>query len=75
MHGRDDEWTDLMLAANAGDSIAYHRLLKAVTPVLRAGARLALARAGRPPHPAADTVPDLLLAVPSERRRRTARTP
>ena len=34
---REDEWTGLMRLAISGDSAAYHRLLKAVTPVLRAG--------------------------------------
>ena len=48
MRGRDDEWTDLMRSANAGDSVAYRRLLQSVTPVLRAGARRGLARAGQP---------------------------
>ncbi|NEW89503.1 hypothetical protein DU475_19850, partial [Rhodopseudomonas sp. WA056] len=46
VRGRDDEWTALMRSANAGDSIAYRRLLESVTPVLRAGARRGLARAG-----------------------------
>jgi RNA polymerase sigma-70 factor (ECF subfamily) len=66
--GRDDEWTDLMLSANAGDSVAYHRLLKAVTPVLRAGARRGLARAGQPPDQAEDIVQDILLAVHLKRQ-------
>lgn len=63
VHGRVDEWTDLMRLAIAGDSIAYHRLLKSVTPVLRAGARQGLARAGQPPDQAEDIVQDILLAV------------
>ena len=46
MRGREDEWTGLMRSAMAGDDAAYHRLLKAVTPVLRAAARRGLARAG-----------------------------
>src|SRR5436305_13304695 len=57
-----------MLSANAGDSIAYHRLLKAVTPVLRAGARRGLARAGQPPDQAEDIVQDILLAVHLKRQ-------
>ena len=32
MRGRDDEWTDLMRSANAGDSVAYHRLLSRLRP-------------------------------------------
>ncbi|MGP9811799.1 sigma-70 family RNA polymerase sigma factor [Rhodopseudomonas sp. NSM] len=63
MRGRDDEWTDLMRSANAGDSVAYQRLLKAVTPVLRAGARRGLARAGQPIDQSEDIVQDILLAV------------
>lgn len=63
MRGRDDEWTDLMRSANAGDSAAYHRLLKSVTPVLRAGARQGLTRAGQSPDQAEDIVQEILLAV------------
>src|SRR6516162_3917040 len=44
---REDEWTGLMRSAIAGDNAAYHRLLKAVTPVLRAAARRGLLRAGQ----------------------------
>lgn len=68
MHGRDDEWTDLMRSANAGDSIAYRRLLESVTPVLRAGARRGLARAGQPVDQAEDIVQDILLAVHLKRQ-------
>src|SRR4051812_28548926 len=60
---REDEWTDLMRSAIAGDSGAYHRLLKAVTPVLRAGARRGLARAGQPVDQSEDIVQEILLAV------------
>jgi RNA polymerase sigma-70 factor (ECF subfamily) len=56
---RDDEWTGLMRSAIAGDSAAYHRLLRAVAPVLRAAARRGLARAGQP----VDQSEDILLAV------------
>ena len=63
MRGREDEWTDLMRSANAGDHLAYHRLLKAVTPVLRAAARRGLARAGQPVDQSEDIVQDILLAV------------
>ena len=68
MRGRDDEWTDLMRSANAGDGVAYHRLLKSVTPVLRAGARRGLTRAGQPPDQAEDIVQDILLAVHLKRQ-------
>ena len=63
MREREDEWTDLMRAAISGDSVAYHRLLKAVTPVLRAAARRGLARAGQPVDQSEDVVQDILLAV------------
>jgi RNA polymerase sigma-70 factor (ECF subfamily) len=60
---REDQWTDLMRSAISGDSAAYHRLLKAVTPVLRAAARRGLARAGQPDYQSEDIVQDILLAV------------
>ena len=63
MRERDDEWTDLMRSAIAGDSAAYHRLLKAVSPVLRAAARHGLARAGQPIDQSEDIVQDILLAL------------
>jgi RNA polymerase sigma-70 factor (ECF subfamily) len=62
-----DEWTGLMRLAISGDSTAYHRLLKAVTPVLRAAARRGLARAGQPIDQSEDIVQDILLAVHSKR--------
>ena len=67
MREREDEWTDLMRSAISGDSTAYHRLLKAVTPVLRAAARRGLARAGQPVDQSEDLVQDSLLAVPVKR--------
>ena len=63
MRERENEWTDLMRSANAGDTAAYHRLLKAVTPVLRAAARRGLARAGQPVDQSEDIVQDILFAV------------
>ena len=68
MRGRDDEWTDLMRSANAGDDAAYRRLLTSVAPVLRAGARRGLVRAGQPPDQAEDIVQDILLAVHLKRQ-------
>lgn len=63
MREAEDEWTNLMRLAISGDGAAYHRLLKAVTPVLRAGARRGLARAGQPVDQSEDVVQDILLAV------------
>jgi len=61
--GQEHEWTDLMRSANAGDAAAYHRLLSAITPVLRASARRGLLRAGQSPDQSEDIVQDTLLAV------------
>ena len=63
MREREDEWTGLMRSTMAGDNAAYHRLLKAVTPVLRAASRRGLTRAGQSPDQAEDIVQDILLAV------------
>jgi RNA polymerase sigma-70 factor, ECF subfamily len=52
-----------MRLAAAGDNVAYHNLLRAVTPVLRAATRRGLARAGQPLHQSEDIVQDILLAV------------
>src|ERR1700712_5576212 len=52
-----------MRLAVAGDRVAYHRLLKAVAPVLRAAARRGQARAGQPVDQSEDIVQDILLAV------------
>ena len=63
MPEREDEWTGLMRLAVSGDEAAYHRLFKAVTPVLRAAARRGLARSGQPVDQSEDIVQDILLAV------------
>ena len=63
MREREDEWTGLMRSAISGDSAAYGRLLKSVTPVLRAAARRGLVRAGQPADQSEDIVQDILLAV------------
>src|SRR5437868_15481458 len=52
-----------MRLAVAGDSSAYHRLLRAITPVLRATAQRGLARAGQPTDSSEDIVQEILLAV------------
>lgn len=59
----EDDWTGLMRAATEGDSAAYHRLLRAITPVLRATARRGLARTGQPIDQSEDIVQETLLAV------------
>lgn len=52
-----------MRAAHAGDGAAYHRLLLAITPVLRAMTQRGLARAGQPAEQGEDIVQEILLAV------------
>jgi len=71
----EDEWTGLMRSAISGDSAAYHRLLKAITPVLRAAARRGLARAGQPVDQSEDIVQDILLAVHLKRHTWDANAP
>ena len=63
MRDREDEWTGLMRAALNGDEGAYQRLLKGITPVLRALARRGLARAGQAVDQSEDIVQEILLAV------------
>jgi RNA polymerase sigma-70 factor (ECF subfamily) len=72
---REDEWTGLMRSAMSGDSAAYHRLLKAITPVLRAAARRGLSRAGQGVDQAEDIVQDILLAVHLKRHTWDATAP
>src|SRR6201997_2564853 len=72
---REDEWTGLMRLAISGDSAAYHRLLKAITPVLRAGARRGLARGGQPVDQSEDVVQEILLAVHLKRHTWDANAP
>jgi RNA polymerase sigma-70 factor (ECF subfamily) len=71
----EDEWTGMMRSAISGDDAAYHRLLKAVTPVLRAAARRGLARAGQPVDQSEDIVQDILLAVHLKRHTWDANAP
>jgi RNA polymerase sigma-70 factor (ECF subfamily) len=72
---REDEWTGLMRSVIAGDGAAYHRLLKAITPVLRAAARRGLSRAGQPVDQSEDIVQDILLAVHLKRHTWDANAP
>jgi RNA polymerase sigma-70 factor (ECF subfamily) len=72
---REDEWTGLMRSAISGDDAAYHRLLRSVTPVLRATARRGLARAGQPVDQSEDIVQEILLAVHLKRHTWDANAP
>src|SRR5882757_7456927 len=57
-------WSTLMTAAQAGDGVAYRRLLTEITPYLRALARRSLRR----PADAEDAVQDVLLTLHSIRQ-------
>jgi RNA polymerase sigma-70 factor (ECF subfamily) len=63
VHDREKEWADLMRAAMAGDAAAYQRLLKGLTPVLRAIARRGLSRSGQGEAESEDVVQETLLAI------------
>jgi RNA polymerase sigma-70 factor (ECF subfamily) len=52
-----------MRSANAGDSAAYHHLLRNIAPVLRATTRSRLRRANQPVELAEDIVQEILIAV------------
>ena len=56
------EWAALMRAANSGDSAAYERLFRELTPVLRAVARRTVARTGAATD-AEDIVQETLIAI------------
>jgi RNA polymerase sigma-70 factor (ECF subfamily) len=58
-HGADADWAPLMRAAQAGDARAYDRLLRRITPMLRAIARRRIHDAAE----AEDAVQDTLLTV------------
>ena len=75
MREHEDEWTGLMRLAISGDDGAYHRLLRSVTPVLRAAARRGLSRAGQPVDQSEDIVQDILLAVHLKRHTWDANAP
>ena len=62
MRGREAEWADWMRRANAGDAVAYDRLLRRARPGL-AALRRGLARAGNTDAETEDVVQDTLMAV------------
>jgi RNA polymerase sigma factor (sigma-70 family) len=64
---REEEWAIWMRAANSGDTAAYHRFLKAVTPHLRAMACSRCDRFGAPRSEAEDVVQEVLLAIHTKR--------
>lgn len=75
MREDEDEWTGLMRSAMAGNEAAYHRLLKAITPVLRGAARRGLLRAGQPADQSEDIVQETLLAIHLKRHTWNAEAP
>ncbi len=70
MRGDEQEkhWALLMRAGNAGDGESYRRLLRQLTPVLRANARRGLAGAGMADTDAEDVVQETLLAIHLKRQ-------
>lgn len=60
---REEEWAGWMRAAMAGDTLAYHHFLKAVTPYLRSIARRRCDQLGAPSSEVEDVVQEVLLAI------------
>ena len=75
MKTRDEEWAAWMRAGLAGDSVAYRRLLDALSPVLRQMARNGLARAGASVGDADDVMQETLLAIHLKRHTWRANEP
>jgi len=65
---QEKQWALLMRASNAGDVESYRRLLRQVTPLLRAAARRSLAPAGMADTDAEDVVQETLLAIHLKRQ-------
>lgn len=59
----EEEWADLMRAANSGDTLAYRRFLQSVSPYLRASSRKNCSRVGLAYGDAEDIVQEVLLAL------------
>ncbi len=75
MNDREQRWTQLMLAARAGDRGAYERLLRELAPVLRDVVRRRLANFGAPTGEAEDVVQEVLLALHLKRQTWRAEDP
>lgn len=60
---RELQWADWLRAANAGDAIAYERLLRDIAVGLRPAVRRGLLRGGRSADDAEDVVQEVLIAV------------
>src|SRR5215468_9073635 len=67
-HDRDRTWAEWMRAANAGDEIAYRRLLEALAPLLRQVVQRGFARSGFGNCDVEDVVQETLLAIHLKRQ-------
>jgi RNA polymerase sigma-70 factor, ECF subfamily len=67
-HDRDRTWVGWMRAANAGDEIAYRRLLEALAPFLRHVVRRGFTRSGFGNCDVEDVVQETLLAIHLKRQ-------
>ena len=67
-HDRDRTWAEWMRAANAGDEIAYRRLLEALAPLLRQVVRRGFTRSGFGNCDVEDVVQETLLAIHLKRQ-------
>ena len=65
---RDRIWAEWMRAANAGDEIAYRRLLEALAPLLRQVVRRGFTRSGFGNCDVEDVVQETLLAIHLKRQ-------
>ncbi len=68
MHDREQIWAGWMRAANAGDEIAYRRLLEVLAPFLRPIVRRGFASAGFGNSDVEDVVQETLLAIHLKRQ-------
>jgi RNA polymerase sigma-70 factor, ECF subfamily len=60
---RENEWAELLRAANAGDAAAYDRCLRGMSVALRGSVRRAMARIGGSSADVEDIVQEVLLSV------------
>ena len=67
-HDRDRIWAEWMRAANAGDEIAYRRLLEALAPLLRQVVQRGFTRSGFGNCDVEDVVQETLLAIHLKRQ-------
>lgn len=72
---RPEDLSTLMRAANRGDTVAYRRLLEALTPLLRMVVRRSLSRSNRGATDAEDIVQETLLAMHLKRHTWDERQP